>query len=579
MLSSAYLSLSRVYFLIRYHKLNQIGKRIWKRTSIPLKHFAFSVCFEPTPLTYTTALEKLPTRDDFPGNIIPLQNVPSKFPRLTSAFEDNSMKPGAHKFEVHSHRFLMTQNPTESLWSDVHDWISKFPLKTPKSYQLSWHPYVCSKRIQHWLALWIRIPPPLHLQSQIISSLYQQLLWLEANLETDIGGNHLWENAQSLVLGGSFFQGKQPQRWLKTGLYQLKSCLSSQLLPHGEHFEKSPSYHWELTHGLLFLLPWIKRTACEEFDYFLSATHKMLKFAQDIAHPNGVLPFFNDSWKTKVSPSRELSSHWTGDYFISRSDSFFFIFDAGDLGEDSLPAHSHCDLLTFELSYNSSPLIVNSGTYCYQGANRNLYRNSKAHNVLLINGKDSGDCWSAFRMGRRGHTIQKQMKKVEDGMWITGSHDAYKHLGFPKVSRIWFISDSKAFLCSFHVVKKTRSGMGFQEFIHLSPEVGCFSSHQQIRLEHNKQNFWFQPIGPKQSLSLDETYFSPQFSVEIPTKSIVLSYKTDTETRCVTPVSGWCLASSKNELNISLEVIDNQLRLQWYQDGRLRQSVCPFSLL
>ena len=77
------------------------------------------------------------------------------------------------------------------------------------------------------------------------------------------------------------------------------------------------------------------------------------------------------------------------------------IFDAGKIGVDYQPAHGHCDCLSFELSVDGKPLLVNSGTYEYQGDLRKHFRKTRVHNTVEINGHEQSQCWGGFRVAKR----------------------------------------------------------------------------------------------------------------------------------------------------------------------------------
>ncbi len=562
----------RLYFSFSYHQLEQFLNRFLVKLYAPFKHpyflFKHSLNYRPKLILR----QPLPTLIDFPEQLLPLLKTSSKYhSSLSQAINLESLSL-LEQFEHHSHRNLISPVLKQDRWNYVFDWIQRFPLSDKKSYKISWHPYVTSKRIQSWSALWLMAPPQNEIRKIILDSFFIHILWLKANLEKDIKGNHLWENGQALILGGSLFEGAMANRWLTQGLNILKSCIKTQLLDSGEHFEKSPSYHLELANGLSFLLPWLKLSAPEEVIFFKTQSEKMLDFATKIAHPSGKLPFFNDSWEMHLSPSTLSIHDWVGDYFVSRKSNSFFVFDAGNLGEDSLPAHAHCDLLTFEMSFKDSPLIINSGTFCYQGDKRNEYRQSKSHNVMLVNDKNSADIWSSFRMGRRGHILKRNFEKSEIGTWISASHDGYKHLGFPEVTRLWFLSEKPHFWCSFHLISKSSGAGDFQEFIHLHPlvqvacqhaELGDPNGFTQATLKTDEFELCFQPLGPAQTPTLKETLFSPYFGFETSKKTIVLTRKNTSGMSSSSLITAWSLSYFKDSINIILELENNTIKLKW----------------
>ncbi|MES1151681.1 MAG: alginate lyase family protein [Dongia sp.] len=64
--------------------------------------------------------------------------------------------------------------------------------------------------------------------------------------------------------------------------------------------------------------------------------------------------------------------------------------DHGPHGFLSTCAHGHADALSFELSIGGRPVLIDPGTYCYQGdpAWRRYFRSTLAHNTLEVEGAD-----------------------------------------------------------------------------------------------------------------------------------------------------------------------------------------------
>ena len=74
----------------------------------------------------------------------------------------------------------------------------------------------------------------------------------------------------------------------------------------------------------------------------------------------------------------------------------------GDVGPiDLLFRSTHADTLSFEFSLFGQRLIVNSGTEYGFGTERLRQRGTFAHSTLSINGVNSSDVWSGFRVGSR----------------------------------------------------------------------------------------------------------------------------------------------------------------------------------
>jgi hypothetical protein len=70
------------------------------------------------------------------------------------------------------------------------------------------------------------------------------------------------------------------------------------------------------------------------------------------------------------------------------TDVAFFRCGPFGLGGEGHCAHAHCDLLSFLLYIRGEPVLVDSGTYTYNGAWRDRFRLTAAHNTVMIDGHD-----------------------------------------------------------------------------------------------------------------------------------------------------------------------------------------------
>src|SRR5438067_13909420 len=104
------------------------------------------------------------------------------------------------------------------------------------------------------------------------------------------------------------------------------------------------------------------------------------------------------------------------------------IVDVGPPCPDYLPAHAHADMLSFELCLGGRRVIVDSGVYTYEaGEWRDLFRSTRAHNTVEVDGENQSEVWSSFRVGRRArpHNVVFRDNGVE------GEHDGYERLAVP----------------------------------------------------------------------------------------------------------------------------------------------------
>ncbi|HYF79060.1 MAG TPA: heparinase II/III family protein [Symbiobacteriaceae bacterium] len=316
----------------------------------------------------------------------------------------------------------------------------------------SWHPYPLSLRVVNWLYACSWFAAVLDLdrpfRSRLEASVQVQLSYLEKHLEHDVRGNHLLKNAKALVLGALHFPtSPRAKDWLDNGLEVLVQEASEQVLPDGGHFERSWLYHLIVLQDYSEVA-WILRVAEKVVPAPIeTAVKRMADYVETTTHPDSDIPLFGDSElvgaervtsilgiaraavsgeysmaspgllnvllvgaptaDTKMTVSREGAYAFpsTG-YFCFRQAGDYMVIDCGAPCPSYLPAHAHCDMLSYELSVSGHRFIVDAGTYEYgAGPNRQAFRSTLAHNTLVVNGQEQSEAWGAFRLARRAAVI------------------------------------------------------------------------------------------------------------------------------------------------------------------------------
>ena len=133
----------------------------------------------------------------------------------------------------------------------------------------------------------------------VLTVLALQVRWLSKKIEWHILGNHLFANAKALVFAGLFFQGREANAWLAKGLRILSNEIPEQILPDGEHFERSPMYQTIILEDLLDLINLSNAfpdNLIVDFTKDLKSTAtKMLNWLIAMCHQDGEISFFNDA--------------------------------------------------------------------------------------------------------------------------------------------------------------------------------------------------------------------------------------------------------------------------------------------
>jgi len=332
------------------------------------------------------------------------------------------------------------------------DWhralLRRWVEENPPSQGNGWEPYPTSLRIVNWLK-W-------HLVGNVLAepvrqSLAVQVRWLRKRLEHHLLGNHLWANAKALVFAGACFEGREADGWLQHGLRLMQREIGEQVLADGGHFERSPMYHAILVEDLLDLIQLAGSTGRIKADVseaWRFDAYRMLDWAGVMAHPDGDMSFFNDAAfdiAPKLAALRDYAKTIgltlpapptegarllpASGYARLATGPAVLLADVGLLGPDYLPGHAHADTLSFELSLRGQRILVNSGTSTYQNdAERLRQRGTAAHNSVVVDGQDSSEVWSAFRVARRARVEDVACSDDALTQRLEARHDGYLRL-------------------------------------------------------------------------------------------------------------------------------------------------------
>ena len=277
--------------------------------------------------------------------------------------------------------------------------------------------------------------------SLIESHLYFHYRLLLNNLEYHILGNHLLENAFSLLFGAYYFQDEKL-------FYKSKELLIEQLdeqvLKDGAHFELSPMYHQIILSRVLDSIHLIKLNNLWKKDnliYFLeNKASFMISWLRNITYKNGNIPMVNDSTYNIAPNSNKLFSYgkqlgiFNQDIPLSDSgyrkinlNNYELLIDIGNIGPSYIPGHAHSDTFNFELIKNDKPVFVDTGISTYEkNIKRQFERSTDSHNTVKIGAKNQTQVWGGFRVAKRA----KVFNIKEKSNFIEASHDGYKSDGF-----------------------------------------------------------------------------------------------------------------------------------------------------
>ena len=313
----------------------------------------------------------------------------------------------------------------------IHDFINQMP-----SMKDAVEPFPISLRGFNW----IKFLSYRNIKEQSIdASLYAQYAILLDNLEYHLLGNHLLENAFSLLFGAYYFQD---ELLYKKANDILRAELEEQVLDDGAHFELSPMYHQIMLFRVLDCINLLQNNAWKQdglLPFLEDKAANMLGWLAAMSYRDGTIPHFNDS-TDGIAPTTKQLNEYAKNLKLGIKNSKLFAcgyrkiakagyecaVDIGRIGPDYIPGHAHADTFNFELRISEKPFIVDTGLSTYEiGNTRNIERGTTAHNTVVVNGQNSSDVWGGFRVAERAGVVALE----EGDDCIKATHDGYKKLG------------------------------------------------------------------------------------------------------------------------------------------------------
>ncbi|MBZ0244487.1 MAG: heparinase II/III family protein [Cyclobacteriaceae bacterium] len=363
--------------------------------------------------------------------------------------------------------------------------LDKFCEK-PDEIKVGVEPYPISLRGINWIKFFAlnKIDNPVY--SKVLKSHYFNLY---QNLEFHLLGNHILENAFSLLFGSFYFR---EDKFFLTAITILKEELAEQILEDGAHFELSPMYHQILLFRLLDCINLVKNNPWKNdglIDVLESTAIRMIGWLKHVTFKNGDIPMVNDS-AFGIAPSTtslleyasrlgihsckiELSD---SGYRMVRTDKYELFLDVGNIGPDYIPGHAHSDTFNFLLHVDGEPVIVDVGTSTYDVCFRRYQeRSTISHNTIQINDLEQSEVWSSFRVGKRAKVIELSEKDNS----IRGEHNGYSSIGLIH-SREWEWSNNEINIMDELISKKF--DIKAKARIHFHPDVDIIIAKNYIDL-------------------------------------------------------------------------------------------------
>lgn len=547
------MDLLKLFYSIRYTRFNQLIARLKLLTKRKFAETASGFLNKrfKQQVTNVSILDKLPSpifskrsgyfkirnEDEWLFTLIFL-NEAHEF-QLPINWHHENLEYGTRlwKLNLHYHEFL---EEVDDKWfiEIVEDWIDQNP-PYKKGYWLdSWNSFSLSIRVVVWMqqiqARVDNLPEPF--LQKISSSLYKQLNFLYDNIENDIRGNHIIKNFKALIWGSVFFkENKTTKKWKKRGVYLLKRELNEQILDDGFHFERSPAYHGQVFADLLECYHVLED--CSLKSELRGVLNRMADVLEQVTHPDGKYSLFNDGglemayspieliqqyeniFNTKTESTKKIDLTEAG-YFGLKSDKDLFLYDAGKVAPDTLPAHGHGDIFSFEWSIDGQRFFIDKGVYEYNpGQRRDESRSTLSHNTINIDREDQCEFWGAFRVARRARVEVIEKKIDDDLLYMKAKHSGYTRLYKKPIHQrtIRFTENE------LHIMDEVSGGSGqaVQARFLIHPNVKVTTAQNSVILDLAGKYFKLKTNGV---VELTESEWFPNFGVKKKCQQIIVYY-------------------------------------------------------
>lgn len=322
---------------------------------------------------------------------------------------------------------------------------------------------------------------------KVLSAIYRHgwLISKQLSLYSSLG-NHTVAEAVGLIFAGAVYRSNlRGKAWLETGISLLSDELSHQILDDGGPAEQSLGYHrfvldlyWLVVdfiqkNKLGAVHHWKKRLLAGEF--FLSTFQDEHGFFPSIGDTDNGYAIAPDVYPARVkscAPKESLNTFEHSGYSVIRNGNLVFTLDHGPLGMAPFYNHGHADALSITLSKNGHPLLVDPGTYRYNGVPewRRYFKGTRAHNTVIIDDQDQANQATSFIWSKPYNSRLTTCHKENGNFFFNAAHDGYTRLKNPvQHQRSVVFFDQENFL-----IKDRFFGTGvhcFQLNFHLHPNA------------------------------------------------------------------------------------------------------------
>ncbi|EFK09706.1 heparinase II/III-like protein [delta proteobacterium NaphS2] len=429
-----------------------------------------------------------------------------------------------------------SENAGEFAKKAVLEWIQENPFPRSPNFHSAME---CALRIPVFFSCIKTFPMEKDELEAVLESAYQHAWFVSKNLSLYSSlGNHTIAEAVGLVFAGVIFRDlSEGIPWLRTGVELLKREATHQILDDGGPCEQSFSYHRFVLDLYWMAIDFLKKNrveSCEEIEEINDRLMKGERFLAVCSEQDGMLPRIGDgdnghAVAPGVHPKRPVVQRTTNRLQIFEQSGYSVvhfkvgtkvIFDHGPLGMAPFYNHGHADALSIILSKNGKELLVDPGTYRYNGVPeyRRYFKGTRAHNTVTIDGLDQAVQETSFIWSRPYRAVLEKAEESDGEILLKASHDGYSRLKQPVIHKRALMTVGEEGL----IVKDVFLGTGVHTFelnFHLHPEASFKDEDGWLALEDHGEKIFLKLMG-KHEFRFAEGEEAPIFGWYSPTYGI-----------------------------------------------------------
>ncbi len=343
----------------------------------------------------------------------------------------------------------------------------------------------------------------------LLESIHRHAWWISRRLSLHSSlGNHTIAEGVGLIFAGAVFrESRAGRQWLKTGCALLEEELPHQVLADGGPAEQAFAYHRFVLDLYWLAVDFLERNRlrdCSGWKPFLRRGEAFLAAFGD------EVPAIGDAdggfaVAPGLAPGREAAPaagecpirFEDAGYTVARTDDGLSLtFDHGPLGMAPLFNHGHADALSVTVSRNGAPIMIDPGTYRYNGAPefRRYFKGTRAHNTVVVDGQDQAVQETGFLWSRPYSAQVTRFERFGNGFLVEAEHDGYARLAEPvtHMRTIRFVRDAG------FVLQDRFEGSGTHDFeinFHLHPDAEVEHTDRGWRFDRDGEELWIESLG------------------------------------------------------------------------------------